>query len=976
MPKKTTSTHAHDSGRSFGVPQRIVATAKNVAEVVRYGGLDTGEEPSPYTVTSEQLTFRLRHYFADDILDSTAPIVLVPPLMLAADVWDVSPSSSATQSLHREGLDVWVVDFGDPKYEAGGSERTLTDHVLAVSTAIDQVIEATGRDIVLAGYSQGGMFCYQAAAFRRGKGIDSIVTFGSPVDARAPLPFPISPDVAARATEGLIASGLLRHINLPGWASRTGFKLLSPAKTLQSQTKFLLALHDRESLLPRERQRRFLERDGFTAWSGPAIAELLELFVAHNRMLAGGFSIADQMVSLADINVPILTFVGSSDTLGHPESVRAIGRAAPRAEVYEMTLHAGHFGLVVGSTANNKTWPAVAEWVKWRTAGGNFPTDVLPAAEVEDKSRIHPSVGAAAAIQAAELGVGATLLAVDSAKRAAAIARGLLSSAPAQLPRLARIELLDQSTPISLGLLLDEMAARSPDNTAFLFEDRAHRQGEVRHRVDSVVKGLISVGIRQGDRVGVLMRTRPSAFVLIAALSRLGVTAVMLRPDGDLKREAALGAITWVVSDPDNVSRVGKLSGITWCVLGGGRDPREMPAGVLDMERIDPDDVPLPAWYRPNPHRAGDIAFILFTGRGDGLKAIMITNRRWAMSALGTATAAGLKPGDTVYCTTPIFHSSAILMSIGGAIAGNARFALARDNKPETFWDEVRRYGVTHVSYTWTSLRAVALGPINAAEASAPIRTFMGSGMPRNLWRRVEDRFPNARVLEFYASAEGDAILANVKGKPVGSMGWPVPGTPRVRIAAYDPAAGSMRTGDDGLGYEAARGEVGLLLSKVNPADAMAGIPMRSVFEPGDAWRSTGDLFTKDEQSNFWHYAAVASLITTPRGIVAPSAISREVAAIPAVDQAITYAVGKNREIVTAVTLQAGALPSSIELYQVLDHLPESHHPAYIVVVKSLPTTTWHRLISTGLQKSGIPKPSKQRRVWRLDTDTATYEEL
>lgn len=272
----------------------------------------------------------------------------------------MSPGSSAAQSLHTEGLDVWVVDFGDPRYELRGLERTLTDHVLAVSTAIDQICESTGRDVVLAGYSQGGMFSYQTAAYRRGKGIDSLVTFGSPVDARAPLPFPISPEIAARVTEGLLESGLLKYINLPSWASRTGFKLLSPAKTVQSQVKFLLALHDRESLLPRERQRQFLEREGFTAWSGPAIAELLEIFVAHNRMLQGGFSIEDKMVTLADIDVPILTVVGLTDTIGHPDSVRAIDRAAPRADVYELSLRAGHFGLVVGSTANSRTWPGVA----------------------------------------------------------------------------------------------------------------------------------------------------------------------------------------------------------------------------------------------------------------------------------------------------------------------------------------------------------------------------------------------------------------------------------------------------------------------------------------------------------------------------------------------------------------------------------------------------------------------------------------
>ena len=118
--------------------------------------------------------------------------------------------------------------------------------------------------------------------------------------------------------------------------------------------------------------------------------------------------------------------------------------------------------------------------------------------------------GAAAVIQAAELGVGASLLAVASAKRAVALARGLMSSAPTQLPRLARIELMEKPTPMSLGLLLDEQARKSPTDTCFLFADRAHRQADVKSHVDSIVKGLISVGILQGDRVGVQMSTRPT----------------------------------------------------------------------------------------------------------------------------------------------------------------------------------------------------------------------------------------------------------------------------------------------------------------------------------------------------------------------------------------------------------------------------------------------------------------------------------
>ena len=53
---------------------------------------------------------------------------------------------------------------------------------------------------------------------------------------------------------------------------------------------------------------------------------------------------------------------------------------------------------------------------------------------------------------------------------------------------------------------------------------------------------------------------------------------------------------------------------------------------------------------------------------------------------------------------TPIYHPSGLMMSIGGAIVGGARLAMARQFDVETFWEEVRRYGVTVASYTWTML--------------------------------------------------------------------------------------------------------------------------------------------------------------------------------------------------------------------------------------------------------------------------------
>jgi putative long chain acyl-CoA synthase len=642
-----------------------------------------------------------------------------------------------------------------------------------------------------------------------------------------------------------------------------------------------------------------------------------------------------------------------------------------------MTLPGGHFGLVVGSSASNVTWPAVADWINWRAGKAKLPDTIQMADSVEPARPLRPTTYARAAAQALELGIAMTRVVGASARRAARLANGVAREAPAQLPKLARIEQLEPSTRTSLGLLVDERARRSPNDVVFLFGDRAYRQREVKRRIDAVVKGLISIGVRHGERVGVLMDTRPSAFTVVAALSRLGATAVLLRPDGELKREANLAEITWVISDPEHVGGVEQLDGVTWAVLGGGSEWRELHPGVIDMERIDPDTVELPAWYQPNPHRSGDVAFVLFTGEGAGTKALQITNRRWALSALGTASAAALKPGDTVYSVTPIHHSSALLMSVGGAVAGGARFAMASGDDADTFWDEVRRYGATHVSYTWTSLRTVVDAPGHPNEQHHPIRMFMGSGMPRNLWRRVQQRFPGTKVLEFYASAEGEAILANLSGRAAGSMGRPLPGTAEVRVARCDLPTGQLVLDPNGTARECAVDEVGLLLARVDPEDPPADV-LRSVFEAGDAWHSTGDLFLRDSHGDLWLAGALAEVVQTADGPVLPAGARFALGSIPCVDLTVAYGVpeGEGDVLVGAFTLRSGTAISTEDVDKAFRRLPARQRPRYVQQVPSIPVTTWHRPLWRTLQVKGVPVPSRNRRVWRLSGDQAHYEEL
>jgi putative long chain acyl-CoA synthase len=958
----------------------IGAAAQNALEVARFGGLSTDEESSPYAVESEHRVYRLRHYYPEQA--PGPPVVLVPPMMLAADVYDVGPNASGVTILRELGVDPWVVDFGSPELVQGGLERTLTDHVLAVSDAVDRVRETTGRDVHLGGYSQGGMFCYQAAAYRRSSGIASLITFGSPVDTHQGMPLGLPEGLAGELAD-LLADTFRGHA-LPAWASRTGFRLLDPVKSLRNRVEFILQLHDREALLPRERQRRFLEGEGWVAWPGPAMAEFLRQFIALNRMLEGGFVIEDRLVTLADIASPILAAVGTVDQLAPAAGVRAIEMAAPRADVYELDLRSGHFGLVVGSAATVRTWPSVAGWAHWVERSGELPETIIPMSEAPpSESGIQPVRSRVGYGTQLALGVGEGMARslAGTGGRAVRTLRGLAREAAGQLPRLARLEQIQPRTKISLGLIVSERARRAPDEVLFLFEDRAYTAQDVNDRIDNVVRGLIDIGVRQGEHVGVLMGTRPSALAVAVAISRLGAVAVLMRPDGDPQREARLGQVERVIADPEDAQQASELKDVSAFVLGGGGGPRDLGPLLTDMEQIDPGAVRLPGWYRPNPGRAGELAFILFTGEGERTRMNRITNQRWALSAFGTATSAALGPGDTVYSVTPPYHPSGLLTSLGGAIAGGARLAMARRFDAATFWEEVRRYGVTVASYTWTMVHDLVAAPPQPGERHHPVRLFIGSGMPRGLWRRVEERFAPARVLEFYASTEAGAILINLRDAKSGAMGRPLPGSAEVRIARYDIEAGGLIVGDGGFAEVCPTDEVGMLLARVRPSDPLSVVPLRGVFSAEDAWLVTGDLFRKDADGDFWRLDGAAEVIRSADGPVFSTPIRDALMDLPAVDLAVAYGVsarpGEPEVAMASVTLRPGHELSPRELGRALGGLEPQGRPRIVKVVEEIPVTTWFRPLTAPFRAAGIPDPSGAGpQAWYLDAGGQHYRPL
>lgn len=937
----------------------------NALEIARFGRLSPADSEA-FDVAERGAHFRLRHYGRVGEPEA-GPVLLIPPLMLTAEIYDVAPDISAVGALRRAGMDPWVVDFGAPEREEGGMDRTLDDHVAAVARAIRRTRELTGRDVHVAGYSQGGMFAYQAAAYLRSEGIASVITFGSPVDIHKNAPY-LGSDVAGRFIRGvapLIEVPLDRIEGLPGALTSLGFKMLTPRKELQQIADFIRNLHDRQALARRESRRKFLGGEGFVSWPGPALRKFFDDFIVHNRLVAGGLVVDGRTVTLSDITCPILCFVGHRDDFARPPSVRAIRDVAPRAEVHEALLAAGHFGLVVGSTSLRDTWPTVAEWITWREGRGpeprllTEPPDDEPDGPWHDEPEELIEIDFDYALVTDE--IAATVAAAwkrlgDRYRDASDTLHGLRH----QLPRLWQLERMSGTTRVSPSLALSRQAERNGDDTFFLWKGRAFSYGQANERVEAVARGLVSLGITPGDRVAVLMRVRPSHLSIVTALGRIGAVPFLISPalgDDAIGEALASEPVRAIVVDPESLARIDREVDASVFVLGGARDDRDFPEGIVDMETIDPSAMTMPAWYRADPGLARDLAMIMARpGPGGASKLSRISNGRWAFSALGVSSSATLTPEDTVYCCLPLHHPTGIMVSVGGALVSGARLALSAGFDATELWREARLYGATVVFYAGEMGRRLLERPVVAGERRHAVRLFAGSGMRADVWARLEERF-GVGVLELYASTERNLVLANASGKKRGALGRPLPGSAEIALVGWDFEVDALeRLRPGGPLRRVDVDEPGVVLAKVG--DHVSGRDvLTDAFAPGDRWLVTGDVLRRDAAGDYWFVDRLANMVRTAAGPVATPQIEDALYALTEVRLAVAYGAtphGSSTEVVVASVTSAEPLDAERVTEKLTTMLEPHARPLVVRRVASIAMTEGFRPIKARARDHGL----------------------
>ena len=484
-----------------------------------------------------------------------------------------------------------------------------------------------------------------------------------------------------------------------------------------------------------------------------------------------------------------------------------------------------------------------------------------------------------------------------------------------------------------------ESIRAAPSEPAYLEE---HADGwkpvswaEAAERVDDLAHGLLARGVRHGDRVAVLSRTRLEWILLDWAVMSIGAVVVGLYPTSSAKEcEYILGHSGAVLAFTEDEEQTHKLVSIR------GSLPALREIIPFDwLEKLEADGR-LAKHLRPDPVAEDDLATLIYTSGTTGPpKACMLTHRNLVTAA--TCVVEGLQaPGDIVLLFLPLAHSYGRLAHQAASFRGATVAVVADVARVPEAMTAVRPHVLPAVPRVYEKVHATTLGEIERAGglrrriglwalgigARASRTRRQGASVPRSLAlrERLADRLVFAKVRDrlggrLRVGVSGAAPLSTDVMEFFHALGVPVIegyGLTETGSSATVNEPDDFRIGSVGRPVEGAEirladdGEI-LIRSDAVFAGYYKDPEATTAALTEDGWLRTGDVGEIDADGFLRITDRKKDLIITAGGKnIAPQNLENALKTSRFVSQAVV--VGDRRPYVTAlVTLDEAEIASS-----------------------------------------------------------------
>lgn len=495
----------------------------------------------------------------------------------------------------------------------------------------------------------------------------------------------------------------------------------------------------------------------------------------------------------------------------------------------------------------------------------------------------------------------------------------------------------------NLGRCFD--ALRSPEKTALIDLRDSDRPVEVSYAAfdaecDAVARGLLRLGLKRGDRVGILSLNRRELLAAYFGTMRAGLVSVPI--SFKLSRDT----IDHIVADAD-----------LRAVFHDRERAGLYPAGLkcIDFDAADG----YPALLDPGPFdtiipEGRELGMILYTSGSTGRpKGVLLSHasQRWSLET--SARMYGDRSFHRYIVAAPMFHMNATI-SVKGALAAGGSIVLLPSFDARAYARAIERWQVTWLTSVPTMLALVARERdlVGGLDFSSVRNVTMGSApLTQALVDKVQALFPKAAINNSYGTTEAGP-------SPFG----PHPdGIPRPPTALGYPLPGSLCELREGAGQN----EGVLYMNNPMRMEGYNNLPEKTAEVLKDGWYRSGDIMRRDEHG-FFHFVGRADDMFVVGGEnVWPGEVERLVERMAGVHQAAVVPVPdeiKGTLPFAFVVRQPGAKINGDDVRRfALEHGPAYAHPRFVEFRDEIPLAATNKPDRKRLTAEAIPIARAQR---------------
>ena len=524
--------------------------------------------------------------------------------------------------------------------------------------------------------------------------------------------------------------------------------------------------------------------------------------------------------------------------------------------------------------------------------------------------------------------------------------------------------------------VIEGLARTSPDAPALISADESFTYAQLAARANMYARWAIAQNLAKGDIVCLIMPNRPEYLAIWLGLTSVGVVVALINTQ--LRGASLVHCIDAVT--PAHVIVAAEFSLHVQSLTAGlqGRPTIWCHGGDSAFQRIDHTIAKLSGTALTTSERRritiADRALLIYTSGTTGLpKAANVSHRRLLSWSLWFAGLMNISPLDRVYDCLPMYHSVGGIVATGAALVRGGSVLIHDRFSTHQFWNDIASGGCTIFQYIGELARYLVNAPPHPREREHRLRLACGNGLRGDIWEKFQARFAIPRILEFYASTEGNFSLYNVEGK-VGAIGR-VPSFLRHRfpltLVKFDDQSGAPLRGKDGFCVRCGIGEAGEAIGRIRDASARAGAEfegynkaeqseqkvLRDVFERGDAWYRTGDLMRSDDSGFYYFVDRIGDTFRWKGENVSTSEVAAAIGAFPGVKEANVYGVrvpGTEGAAGMAAITCSGNLDLAALHKHLAAWLPAYARPLFLRVADRLEATATFKHTKTNLQREGF----------------------